>query len=164
MRRRAAALGERIRVEDGVARAVAAKIRQRPGIAVARDPAFLLAHCQLASAHDFDVPPSMVDAEYENIMAQLRHEASHEADPEAVAAAVLEPAGDREGPHRRGATPDRIVSLFPRSGLVGAQFGVVLVPADSVVSDHGITRSPDHPIARSPGRPIARWSPPRSWR
>lgn len=39
---------------------------------------------QLAADHDFEVPPSMVDAEYENIMAQLRHEASHEADPEAA--------------------------------------------------------------------------------
>jgi len=39
---------------------------------------------QLAASHDFDVPPSMVEAEYENIMAQLRHEASHEADPEAA--------------------------------------------------------------------------------
>lgn len=39
---------------------------------------------QLAADHDFDVPPSMVEAEYENIMAQLRHEASHEADPDAA--------------------------------------------------------------------------------
>ena len=39
---------------------------------------------QLAADHDFEVPPSMVEAEYENIMAQLRHEASHEADPEAA--------------------------------------------------------------------------------
>jgi trigger factor len=39
---------------------------------------------QLAADHDFDVPPSMVEAEFENIMAQLRHEASHEADPEAA--------------------------------------------------------------------------------
>ncbi len=39
---------------------------------------------QLAATHDFDVPPSMVDAEYENIMGQLRHEASHEADPDAA--------------------------------------------------------------------------------
>ncbi|MFL6779996.1 MAG: trigger factor [Sphingomicrobium sp.] len=37
---------------------------------------------QLAAGHDFDVPPSMVEAEYQNIMAQLRHEASHEPDPE----------------------------------------------------------------------------------
>lgn len=37
---------------------------------------------QLAADHDFDVPPSMVEAEYQNIMAQLRHEASHEADPQ----------------------------------------------------------------------------------
>ena len=39
---------------------------------------------QLAASHDFDVPPSMVEAEFENIMAQLRHEASHEADPDAA--------------------------------------------------------------------------------
>lgn len=39
---------------------------------------------QLAKSHDFEVPPSMVEAEYENIMGQLRHEASHEADSEAA--------------------------------------------------------------------------------
>jgi trigger factor len=48
---------------------------------------------QLAADHDFDVPPSMVEAEYENIMAQLRHEASHEADP---AAALKEVEADAE--------------------------------------------------------------------
>ena len=48
---------------------------------------------QLAADHDFDVPPSMVEAEYENIMAQLRHEASHEADPDA---ALKEIEGDAE--------------------------------------------------------------------
>ncbi len=41
---------------------------------------------QLAAAHDFDVPPSMVDAEFNQIWAQLEHEASHEADPEAARA------------------------------------------------------------------------------
>ncbi len=39
---------------------------------------------QLAEAHDFEVPPSMVDAEFENIMAQLRHEASQEEDSDAA--------------------------------------------------------------------------------
>jgi trigger factor len=39
---------------------------------------------QLAERHDFEVPVSMVDAEFENIMNQLRHEASHEADPKAA--------------------------------------------------------------------------------
>jgi trigger factor len=39
---------------------------------------------QLAERHDFAVPESMVDAEYQNIMNQLRHEASHEADPKAA--------------------------------------------------------------------------------
>jgi trigger factor len=39
---------------------------------------------QLAARHDFGVPQSMVEAEYQNIVAQLKHEASHEADPEAA--------------------------------------------------------------------------------
>ena len=39
---------------------------------------------ELAARHSFQVPESMVDAEFQNIMAQLRHEASHEADPKAA--------------------------------------------------------------------------------
>ncbi|MCI4589644.1 trigger factor [Sphingobium sp. BYY-5] len=39
---------------------------------------------QLAAAHDFDVPPSMVEAEFNQIWAQLQHEAGHEEDPEAA--------------------------------------------------------------------------------
>ncbi|MCC6826609.1 MAG: trigger factor [Novosphingobium sp.] len=39
---------------------------------------------QLAANHDFDVPPSMVDAEFEQIWQQLTHEAGHEEDPEAA--------------------------------------------------------------------------------
>ncbi len=35
---------------------------------------------QLAEKHDFPVPASMVEAEYQNILQQLRHEASHEDD------------------------------------------------------------------------------------
>ena len=38
----------------------------------------------LAAAHDFDVPPGMVEAEFNQIWAQLEHEAGHEADPEAA--------------------------------------------------------------------------------
>ncbi len=40
----------------------------------------------LAASHSFDVPPSMVEAEFAQIWAQLEHEASHEADPEAAKA------------------------------------------------------------------------------
>ncbi len=39
---------------------------------------------QLAARHDFPVPESMVEAEFQNIMNQLRHEASHEADSKAA--------------------------------------------------------------------------------
>lgn len=41
---------------------------------------------QLAAGHDFEVPPSMVDAEFDQIWHQLQHEAEHEADPEAAKA------------------------------------------------------------------------------
>ena len=39
---------------------------------------------QLAAGHDFDVPPTMVEAEFSQIWQQLTHEASHEEDPEAA--------------------------------------------------------------------------------
>ena len=41
---------------------------------------------QLAEGHDFEVPPSMVDAEFDQIWRQLEHEATHEADPAAARA------------------------------------------------------------------------------
>lgn len=37
-----------------------------------------------AAGHDFEVPPTMVEAEFEQIWGQLQHEASHEEDPEAA--------------------------------------------------------------------------------
>ena len=41
---------------------------------------------QLAAAHDFPVPETMVEAEFSQIWRQLDHEAGHEADPEAARA------------------------------------------------------------------------------
>lgn len=41
---------------------------------------------QLAAGHDFPVPPSMVDAEFDQIWHQLQHEATHEEDPAAALA------------------------------------------------------------------------------
>ena len=41
---------------------------------------------QLAASHDFPVPASMVEAEFEQIWKQLEHEASHEEDPDAARA------------------------------------------------------------------------------
>ena len=52
---------------------------------------------ELASRHSFQVPESMVDAEYENIMNQLRHEASHEADPKAALAELESEASEYRG-------------------------------------------------------------------
>ncbi|SOB86932.1 trigger factor [Sphingomonas guangdongensis] len=48
---------------------------------------------QLAAGHDFPVPPSMVEAEFQQIWAQLTHETEHEADP-AAAMAELESEKD----------------------------------------------------------------------
>jgi trigger factor len=41
---------------------------------------------QLAASHEFEVPPSMVEAEFQQIWRQLGQEASQEADPEAARA------------------------------------------------------------------------------
>jgi trigger factor len=41
---------------------------------------------QLAASHDFEVPPTMVEAEFGQIWAQLEHEAGHEEDKDAALA------------------------------------------------------------------------------
>ncbi len=48
---------------------------------------------QLAEGHDFEVPPSMVEAEFAQIWQQLEHEATHEEDP---AAALAEMESERD--------------------------------------------------------------------
>jgi trigger factor len=73
---------------------------------------------QLAADHDFDVPPSMVDAEFENIMAQLRHEASHEND----SAAALKEIEAESGDYRKIA--ERRVRLGLLLSEIGAANGV----------------------------------------
>ena len=49
---------------------------------------------QLAERSTFEVPESMVEAEFQNIMHQLRHEASHEADEKAALAEIENEADD----------------------------------------------------------------------
>jgi len=73
---------------------------------------------QLAARHDFPVPQSMVDAEYENILAQLRHEASHEADPDAALKEIEQDAAE----YRRIA--ERRVRLGLLLSEIGAANGV----------------------------------------
>ena len=68
---------------------------------------------QLASRHTFQVPESMVDAEYQNIMQQLRHEASHEADPQAALDEI-----EREADEYRGIAERRV-----RLGLLLSEIG-----------------------------------------
>jgi trigger factor len=73
---------------------------------------------QLAERHDFAVPESMVEAEYQNILNQLRHEASHEADPQAALAEIEREAAD----YRRIA--ERRVRLGLLLSEIGAANGV----------------------------------------
>lgn len=68
---------------------------------------------QLASAHDFEVPPSMVEAEFDQIWKQLEHEASHEEDP---AAALAEMEAEKED--YRGIAVRRV-----RLGLLLSEIG-----------------------------------------
>ncbi len=49
---------------------------------------------QLAASHDFPVPPSMVEAEFQQIWKQLEHEASHEEDQAAATAELEKDRGD----------------------------------------------------------------------
>ncbi|MFL6730477.1 MAG: trigger factor [Sphingomicrobium sp.] len=73
---------------------------------------------QLAARHDFAVPESMVEAEFQNIMNQLRHEASHETDPKAALEEVERDAAD----YRRIA--ERRVRLGLLLSEIGAANGI----------------------------------------
>jgi trigger factor len=73
---------------------------------------------QLAVRHDFAVPESMVEAEFQNIMNQLRHEAGHEADPKAALEEIETEAGD----YRR--ISERRVRLGLLLSEIGAANGV----------------------------------------
>ncbi|WP_265562549.1 trigger factor [Sphingomicrobium arenosum] len=73
---------------------------------------------QLAAGHDFPVPPTMVAAEYDNIMQQLRHEASHEEDPEAALKEIEADADDYQ------AIAERRVRLGLLLSEIGQQYGV----------------------------------------
>ena len=79
---------------------------------------------QLAGAYDFEVPPSMVEAEFNQIWAQLEHEASHEADPEKARA---EMEADRED-YRRIA--ERRVRLGLLLSEIGQKNGVEITQAE----------------------------------
>ncbi len=68
---------------------------------------------QLAAAHSFPVPPSMVEAEFEQIWKQLEHEAGHEADPEAARAEL-----ERDRDDYRGIAERRV-----RLGLLLSEIG-----------------------------------------
>ncbi len=79
---------------------------------------------QLAAAHDFPVPPSMVEAEFEQIWKQLEHEASQEPDP---AAARAEIEADRADYHK---IAERRVRLGLLLSEIGQANGVQITQAE----------------------------------
>ena len=79
---------------------------------------------QLAAAHDFEVPPTMVEAEFGQIWQQLEHEASHEEDPEAAKAELEK---DRDEYH---AIAVRRVRLGLLLSEIGQAHGVQVSPQE----------------------------------
>ncbi|MCW3835518.1 trigger factor [Sphingomonas canadensis] len=78
----------------------------------------------LAAGHDFPVPPSMVDAEFEQIWAQLTHEAGHEEDPAAAMAELESERGDYV------AIAERRVRLGLLLSEIGTANGVEVSPQE----------------------------------
>ena len=79
---------------------------------------------QLAAGHDFEVPPGMVEAEFNQIWQQLEHEAGHEEDPEA---ALKEMEADREDYQK---IAERRVRLGLLLSEIGQANGVEITQAE----------------------------------
>ena len=68
---------------------------------------------QLAQSHDFEVPPTMVEAEFDQIWKQLEQEAAREADPEA---ALKEMEADKADYHKIAVRRVRLGLLLSEIG------------------------------------------------
>jgi len=79
---------------------------------------------QLAASHDFPVPPSMVDAEFQQIWQQLEHEASHEEDPSAALAEMEKERDDYR------AIAERRVRLGLLLSEIGQKNGIEVTQAE----------------------------------
>jgi len=79
---------------------------------------------QLAASHDFPVPPSMVEAEFQQIWNQLQHEASHEEDPAAAIAEMEKESDDYR------AISERRVRLGLLLSEIGQNNGVEITQAE----------------------------------
>ena len=79
---------------------------------------------QLADLHDFDVPPSMVEAEFDQIWQQLEAEAAREADPEA---ALSEMEADKADYHKIAVRRVRLGLLLSE---IGQKNGIEITSAE----------------------------------
>jgi len=78
----------------------------------------------LAANHDFPVPPSMVEAEFQQIWQQLQHEAGHEEDPSAALAEMEKERDDYR------AIAERRVRLGLLLSEIGQKNGVEVTQAE----------------------------------
>jgi len=79
---------------------------------------------QLAASHDFAVPESMVEAEFQQIWQQLEHEATHEEDPEAARAEMEAERGEYR------AIAERRVRLGLLLSEIGQRGGIQISEAE----------------------------------
>ena len=94
---------------------------------------------QLAAGHDFPVPPSMVASEFEQIWEQLKHEATHEPDPEAALAEMEAEKDDYQ------AIAERRVRLGLLLSEIGQANGIEVTPQEMnrLVSQAAAQYSPE---------------------
>src|SRR5262249_49068130 len=79
---------------------------------------------RLSETHSFPVPPSMVEAEFQQIWAQLEHEATHEEDPDAARAEMEKDRDDYR------AIAERRVRRGLLLSEIGQQNGVEVTPQE----------------------------------
>ena len=111
---------------------------------------------QLAARHDFEVPESMVEAEYQNILGQLRHEASHEADPQAALAEIEKDAAEyRSIAERRVRLGLLLSEIGAANGIEVSEQEMNRLIAQAAVAISG--QGPRHASSATSSR--SRWSP-----
>ena len=111
---------------------------------------------QLAAAHDFLVPESMVDAEFQQIWQQLEHEASHEEDPKAALAEMEKEKDDYR------AIAERRVRLGLLLSEIGNKNGILITEQEmnQLLMQAAQQYKPEDRRASSNMSATSRWPPP----
>ncbi len=92
---------------------------------------------RLAETHHFPVPQSMVEAEYESIMRQLEHEATHEEDPEAARKELEDEAEEYRGIAERRVRLGLLLSEVGQDNQI--QTPAAVLQADALAAEVSLT-------------------------